>query len=180
MNQGEQIMQDRFKFNAVVSSYYDIDTPEEYKEVEPQFYLKNVDVFCTGEIGIDYDVLFDTVKQQVKNLSEKEIGQIMQHFEDNSNSPECDFVTIKPDKILQCTGLKDKNGTLIYEGDIVYKKGSKNWKNEKLLSKVIWSSNSAAFMISDENGLHQMPMNSNNIEILGNIYETPELIGGAE
>ena len=83
-------------------------------------------------------------------------------------------------ELQQCTGLKDKNGTLIYEGDVVYKKGSKNWKNEKLLSKVIWSSNSAAFMISDENGLHQMPMNSNNIEILGNIYETPELIGGAE
>ena len=81
---------------------------------------------------------------------------------------------------MQCTGLKDKHGKLIYEGDVVYKKGSKNWKNEKLLSKVIWSSNSAAFMISDENGLHQMPMNSNNIEILGNIYETPELIGGAE
>ena len=81
-------------------------------------------------------------------------------------------------ELQQCTGLKDKNGTLIYEGDVVFKKGSKNWKNEKLLSKVIWSSNSAAFMISDENGLHQMPMNSNNIEILGNIYETPELIGG--
>ena len=83
-------------------------------------------------------------------------------------------------ELQQCTGLKDKNGKLIYEGDVVYKKGSKNWKNEKLLSKVIWSSNSAAFMISDENGLHQMPMNSHNIEILGNIYETPELIGGAE
>ena len=80
----------------------------------------------------------------------------------------------------QCTGLKDKNGKLIYEGDVDYKKGSKNWKNEKLLSKVIWSNNSAAFMISDENGLHQMPMNSHNIEILGNIYENPELIGGAE
>ena len=26
-------MQDRFKFNAVVSSYYDIDTPEEDSEV---------------------------------------------------------------------------------------------------------------------------------------------------
>ena len=94
-------MQDRFKFNAVVSSYYDIDTPANYEEHEPRFYLSDVDVFCNQEIGIDYDVLFDTVKQQVKNLSEKEIGQIMQHFEDNSNSPECDFVTIKPDKILR-------------------------------------------------------------------------------
>ena len=61
-------MNDRFKFNAVVSSYYDIDTPEEYKEVEPQFYLKNVDVFCTGEIGVDYDTLLKAVKEQSKDL----------------------------------------------------------------------------------------------------------------
>lgn len=112
-------MQDRFKFNAVVSSYYDIDTPEEYKEVELQFYLKNVDVFCTGEIGVDYDTLLDAVKEQSKDLTKKEIGQIMQHFEDNSNSPDCEFVSITPDKIIQCTGLKDKNDKLIYEGDIV-------------------------------------------------------------
>ena len=39
------VMQDRFKFNAIVSSYYDIDTPENYEEFEPKFYLKMLTYF---------------------------------------------------------------------------------------------------------------------------------------
>lgn len=203
-------MQDRFKFNAVVSSYYDIDTPTNYEEHEPQFYLSDVDVFCNQEIGIDYDVLFDTVKQQVKNLSEKEIGQIMQHFEDNSNSPECDFVTIKPDKILQCTGFKDKNGKLIYEGDIVkdltyfyevkyvcaflpifgglglisnqdlkdYEFCKKNWESFTIDDKVRRLDN--RFKLANQgNKLKCFNMNNlkmDDFEVIGNIYENPELI----
>ena len=160
-------MKDRFKFNAVVSSYYDIDTPANYEEHEPQFYLSDVDVFCNQEIGIDYDVLFNTVKQQVKNLSEKEIGQIMQHFEDNSNSPECDFVTIRPDKILQCTGLRDKNGKLIYENDIVAdvltNKFTVNF-DEKYLS----------FLLTNIKTKESMVFYPNiKLEIIGNIYENP-------
>ena len=78
--------------------------------------------------------------------------------------------------LIQCTGLKDKNGKLIYEGDIVYKKGSKNYKKEKMYSLVCWDCMYAQFNISDENGMHQMPSNSNNIEVIGNIYENPELL----
>lgn len=144
MNQGEQIMQDRFKFRT-----YD-------KRTKEMLNVRLISYFNTGNI--------------CRVEAENAVGDII-IFDDYKTS-------IEDIELMQCTGLKDKNGTLIYEGDVVYKKGSKNWKNEKLLSKVIWSNNSAAFMISDENGLHQMPMNSNNIEILGNIYETPELIGG--
>lgn len=78
----------------------------------------------------------------------------------------------------QCTGLKDKNGKLIYEGDILYKKGTKNHKGEKMYSEVIWDQMYAEFNISDDNGMHRMPSNSNNIEIIGNIYENPELLQG--
>lgn len=102
------------------------------------------------------------------------------YFERNPKTLQLERLSTCQIKEIQCTGSKDKNDKLIYEGDVVYKKGSKNWKNEKLLSKVIWSSDSAAFMISDENGLHQMPMNSNNIEILGSIYENPELLKECE
>lgn len=86
------------------------------------------------------------------------------------------FVKKEDLKIMQCTGKKDKNGKLIYEGDIVYKKGSKNYKKEKMYSLVCWDYMYAQFNISDENGLHQMPSNSNNIEVTGNIYENSELL----
>ena len=171
-------MNDRFKFNAIVSSYYDIDTPENYEEFEPQFYLENVDVFCTGEIGIDYDVLFEAVKEQSKNLTEKEIGQIMKHFEDNSNSPECDYLTITPDKILQSTGLKDKNGKLIYEGDIVKLDDELNCITQ-LHNKYDMDYGRIEFILI---GGHPkcptiyIPTVANESEVIGNIYENKDLL----
>ena len=175
-------MQDRFKFNAVVSSYYDIDTPEEYKEVEPQFYLKNVDVFSTGEIGIDYDTLLETVKEQAKDLTKKEIGQIMQHFEDNSNSPDCEFVTITPNKIIQSTGLKDKNGKLIYEGDII----KYMYYNPKRYTKwvVVFDQNTLEFGLKDYRygGYLRITRHSilnNKVEVIGNICQNENLLSEA-
>lgn len=164
-------MNDRFKFNAIVSSYYDIDTPENYEEFEPQFYLKNVDVFCTGEIGIDYDVLFEAVKEQSKKITEKEIGQIMKHFEDNSNSPEYDYVTITPDKILQCTSLKDKNGKLIYEGDIItdgFDKYVVEWDTDEAYLR---------FWVRETGTRHYCTFEQLlSYEVIGNIYENKDLL----
>lgn len=177
-------MNDRFKFNAVVSSYYDIDTPEEYKEVEPQFYLKNVDVFCTGEISVDYDTLLEAVKEQSKDLTEKEIGQIMQHFEDNSNSPDCEFVSITPDKIIQCTGLKDKNGKLVYEGDVVIYKGNLKvvvFDEINLCHCLLWAKRYNPQWKSSTSGLkYDKVTKTKKLEVIGNIYENADLLKGKE
>ena len=168
-------MEDRFIFNAIVTGYYDIDTPDEYKEVEPRIYLEDVDVF-SDEIGIDYDRLFDAVQKQLK-LEKLEINQVMQFFEDNSNAISEEYVTIKPDKILQCTGLKDKNGKLIYEGDVVTYDWltpiSKVWRTD---GKHIVEWQDGFTVIGNIADYDVKYGKSRNVEVIGNIYENPELL----
>ena len=78
-------------------------------------------------------------------------------------------------ELMQYTGLKDMNGKEIYEGDIVKTK----WEDVKLL-KVIFSHGGFTYVaIDDSDESHNfMPDNSflNGCEVIGNIYENPELL----
>lgn len=84
-------------------------------------------------------------------------------------------------KIMQSTGLRDKNGKLIYEGDIL----RYYWPpdpSETHIAPVVWNADQAAFdgdiiSTSDNHGAI-MAMQFNNCDIIGNIYENPELIKG--
>lgn len=97
----------------------------------------------------------------------------------NLDRAETLFTKVDTDKLIQCTGLRDKNGKLMFEGDIVHKSGSK-FNGEKILSEIEWCETSAHFVYSDYIGIggsHEFRTGTaGKMEVLGNIYENPELI----
>jgi uncharacterized phage protein (TIGR01671 family) len=74
--------------------------------------------------------------------------------------------------LMQYTGLKDKHGKEIYEGDIL--NALKEIKNPY---EVFWNNEYCAFMCKPESGmcfLTEMKLNLH--EVIGNIYENPDLL----
>lgn len=76
--------------------------------------------------------------------------------------------------IQQCTGLKDKNGKLIYEGDIVKFKTIQNlWAK----GKVVFTESCALFEIRYGTDFNNWElMDKYQYEVIGNIYENPDLL----
>lgn len=75
--------------------------------------------------------------------------------------------------IMQYTGLKDKNGKEIYEGDIL-----RTHTNKDMV--VSWSNKFASFVINRKNWAfcHWFGESGDpeDYEVIGNIYENPEII----
>jgi uncharacterized phage protein (TIGR01671 family) len=88
-------------------------------------------------------------------------------------------------ELMQYTGLLDKNGKDIYEGDYVTMAietdlgGSPEQPHteiDEFKGVVVYKSEGCAFFLEDDDH-GDMPMYSDfEIEIIGNIYETPELL----
>ena len=80
------------------------------------------------------------------------------------------------DALMQYTGLKDKNGKEIYEGDVVKSKHKATWE-------VRWDDlkDDRWALFRSETDWPQLPLTKKHVErekyeVIGNIYESPELI----
>ena len=79
--------------------------------------------------------------------------------------------------LMQYTGLKDKNGVEIYEGDVV--KGSYyagyNIGIKRIIGNVSWTS--ASFKVTGIKQYEGIRVGfDGSFEVIGNIYENPELL----
>ncbi|MGC0310735.1 YopX family protein [Streptococcus sp. CL9.43] len=88
-----------------------------------------------------------------------------------------DYITVSPDEIelMQSTGLFDKNGKEIFEGDIL--------KNNKYITSVFYERGAYRVKIRRTPNTTVIMDVISFIEkyktkIVGNIYENPELFGG--
>ena len=144
------------------------------------FCLENVDCLNNGDnVGIlslqncndQIEKYFTELQRKNKNIVDSDLDIFINQFQANCIQHEDYLCISKFVKIEQCTGRKDKNGKLIYEGDIIE-------DNEVYSVKTVvkWKASSCGFEPFSDSEICGGGLNPKYFAVIGNIHENPELL----
>ena len=103
--------------------------------------------------------------------------------------PDCHEVI--PETVVRCTGLEDKNGKLIFEGDILHAKTGKGWScpiGTDIYYKVVYTrfniqryaNTEYICFMAERNNNHLSPIHyivaTEGAEVIGNEFDNPDLL----
>lgn len=86
---------------------------------------------------------------------------------------------VNPSTICQCTGLKDKNGKLIWENDVVaywdtYSTDS-GYAEADCIGEVVWDEETLSFQVTNRLSAESYEV-LDECSVIGNIFDNPELL----
>ena len=120
--------------------------------------------------------------QYVKGLDmyDKEVHLIFEPTTIFYSSGETDgWSEIDPSTICQCTGLKDKNGKLIWENDVVCYWDAYRTENGQAEAncdgKVIWDDETISFQVTNRLSAESYEV-LGECSVIGNVFDNPELL----
>ena len=127
-----------------------------------------------AEEMIDEILMISFVRKEIIGKLRNGSTSVPLKFEDKRNGEDVIF--------MQSTGLKDNKGKEIFEGDIL----ACETDDEVINVNVFWDEEHALFMFESKKYNEQEPLaelvenNTYPFEIIGNIYENPELLEDKE
>lgn len=133
------------------------------REIKFRIYFEDEEPFMTNPISIEDLLHEDWIEfENEDNTVSLPLKDFRFFYEKNKNY-----------KIMQYTGLHDKNGTEIYEGDIVrtHYIGGIGVENDEVIF------DRGCFCVNYSEDYHPLLNEVNHCsEVIGNIYENPELL----
>lgn len=91
-----------------------------------------------------------------------------------------EFIEVDGETICQCTGLKDKNGNLIWENDIVAYWDSYSTESglaeADCIGKVVWDDETISFQVTNRLSAESYEVLGDECSVIGNVFDNPELL----
>ena len=122
-------------------------------------------------------VPFEIEGKQVILIKDNENLLRVHYLEENMWNAEIYVIEVDKSTICQCTGLKDKNGKLIWENEII--------KCNRGIAVVVWDKSEWRIKWVKDNiwrkDLHYWAVEDiQRTEVIGNIFDNPELLESEE